>query len=177
MEYLVVDMRNNVGGCGPIGYELCSLLSDKDIYAMGLGVRKNGGYKRLTTQMIRSDGEFADLKVVVLTNCQCISAGDSTALCLSRLPNVTLAGITDPNGSGQITGGCCVLSDGIVSVNYPIGLTLNENDEPDIDTRADRISRDPVEVRIPLDYDAAMRIFRDKEDYELDWAVKYLENE
>ena len=175
MEYLVVDMRNNVGGCGPIGYELCSLLSDKDIYAMGLGVRKNGGYKRLTTQMIRSDGEFADLKVVVLTNCQCISAGDSTALCLSRLPNVTLAGITDPNGSGQITGGCCVLSDGIVSVNYPIGLTLNENDEPDIDTRADRISRDPVEVRIPLDYDAAMRIFRDKEDHELDWAVKYLE--
>ncbi|WP_024862190.1 S41 family peptidase [Ruminococcus flavefaciens] len=177
MEYLVVDMRNNVGGCGPIGYELCSLLSDKDIYAMGLGVRKNGGYKRLTTQMIRSDGEFADLKVVVLTNCQCISAGDSTALCLSRLPNVTLAGITDPNGSGQITGGCCVLSGGIVSVNYPIGLTLNENDEPDIDTRADRISRDPVEVRIPLDYDAAMRIFRDKEDHELDWAVKYLENE
>lgn len=177
MEYLVVDMRNNVGGCGPIGYELCSLLSDKDIYAMGLGMRKNGGYKRLTTQMIRSDGKFADLKVVVLTNCQCISAGDSTALCLSRLPNVTLAGITDPNGSGQITGGCCVLSDDIVSVNYPIGLTLNENDEPDIDTRADRISRDPVEVRIPLDYDAAMRIFRDKEDHELDWAVKYLENE
>ncbi|WP_155250450.1 hypothetical protein [Ruminococcus flavefaciens] len=37
MEYLVVDMRNNVGGCGPIGYELCSLLSDKDIYAMGAG--------------------------------------------------------------------------------------------------------------------------------------------
>jgi C-terminal processing protease CtpA/Prc len=177
MEYLVVDMRNNVGGCGPIGYELCSLLSDKDIYAMGLGMRKNGGYKRLTTQMIRSDGEFADLKVVVLTNCQCISAGDSTAQCLSKLPNVTLAGITDPNGSGQITGGCCVLSGGIVSVNYPIGLTLNENDEPDIDTRADRISRDPVEVRIPLDYDAAMKIFRDKEDHELDWAVKYLENE
>ncbi|WP_155250451.1 hypothetical protein [Ruminococcus flavefaciens] len=52
-----------------------------------------------------------------------------------------------------------MLSGGIVSVNYPIGLTLNENDEPDIDTRADRISRDPVEVRIPLDYDAAMRIF------------------
>lgn len=70
-----------------------------------------------------------------------------------------------------------MLSGGIVSVNYPIGLTLNENDEPDIDTRADRISRDPVEVRIPLDYDAAMRIFRDKEDHELDWAVKYLENE
>ena len=113
--------------------------------------------------------------MVVLTNGGCISAGDSTAQCLSKLSNVTLAGITNPSGSGQITGGCCVLSEGIVSVNYPVGLMLNENDEPDIDTRADRISRNPVEVRIPLDYDAAMKIFRDKEDYELSWAVNYLE--
>lgn len=29
-------------------------------------------------------------------------------------------------------------------------------------------------LRIPLDYDAAMAIFRDKEDYELNWAVQYL---
>ena len=56
------------------------------------------------------------------------------------------------------------------------GLVLDENHVPNVDTRADRISRNPVEVRIPLDYDAAMRIFRDKEDYELDWAIKYLEN-
>lgn len=175
MEYLVIDMRNNMGGCGAVGYELCALLGSEDIYATGLGVRKNGEYKRLTTQTIHCTGEFADLKVVVLTNGGCISAGDSTAQCLSKLSNVTLAGITNPSGSGQITGGCCVLSEGIVSVNYPVGLMLNENDEPDIDTRADRISRNPVEVRIPLDYDAAMSIFRDKEDYELSWAVNYLE--
>ena len=175
MEYLVIDMRNNMGGCGAVGYELCALLGSEDYYATGLGMRRKGEYERLTSQIIYCTGEFADVQVVVLTNCECISAGDSTARCLSRLPNVTVAGITEPNGSGQITGGCCVLSDSIVSVNYPIGLMLNESGNPDIDTRADRISRDPVEVHIPLDYDAAMRIFRDKEDYELNWAVKYLE--
>ncbi|SCY19764.1 hypothetical protein SAMN02910370_01665 [Lachnospiraceae bacterium XPB1003] len=26
-------------------------------------------------------------------------------------------------------------------------------------------------------YDAAMKIFRDKEDYELEWAIQYLEKE
>ena len=31
------------------------------------------------------------------------------------------------------------------------------------------------EKRIPFDYDAAMKIFRDKEDYELEWAIQYLE--
>ena len=51
----------------------------------------------------------------------------------------------------------------------------NGNGDPNIDTRADRISRNPVEERIPLDYDAAMKIFRDKEDYELEWAIQYLE--
>ncbi|MCR4639527.1 S41 family peptidase [Ruminococcus sp.] len=176
MEYLIIDMRNNMGGNSAVGVELCSLFTNEDRYSMGLGVRRGGENIRLTENMICADGEFADLSVVVLTNFESISAGDVTARDLAKLPNVTLAGITDPNGSGQITGGCCILSDSIVSVNYPIGLTLDENGEPDIDTRADQVSRDPVEVRIPFDYDAAMKIFRDKEDYELEWAVNYLEN-
>lgn len=175
MKYLVVDLRNNIGGYDELGRALCSLLTDEDIYASGLGVRKYGKYVCVSERWIRGDGEFADLKVVALTNFNCISGGDVTSRYLSRLPNVTLAGITDPCGSGQMTGGCCVLSKGIVEVSYPIGLTLDEEGSPNIDTRADRISRDPVEVRIPLDYEAALRIFLDKEDYELEWAVKYLE--
>jgi hypothetical protein len=51
---------------------------------------------------------------------------------------------------------------------------LDGNGNPNIDTRKDCVSRNPVDVRIPLDYDAAMAIFRDKEDYELNWAVQYL---
>ena len=176
MEYLIIDMRNNGGGFGEVGYALCELLTDEEFYAYGSGYRKNGSYIRTSECRIRGDGEFADLKAVALTNYNCISAGDSTTQCLAKLPNVTLAGITDPNGSGQMTGGCCALSKAIVSVNYPIQLTLNEQGEPDIDPRADRISRNPVEVRIPFDYDAAMKIFRDKEDYELEWAIDFLEN-
>lgn len=173
MEYLIIDLRNNIGGYDEIGIALCELLTDEDMYASGLGVRKNGEYVGLTEKRICGDGEFADLKVIALTNFNCISGGDVTAQYLSRLPNVTLAGITDPCGSGQMTGGCCALSRDIVEVSYPVGLTLDENGEPNIDPKADRISRDPVEVRIPLDKNAAKMIFRDKKDYELEWAVKY----
>ena len=176
MEYLVIDLRNNMGGIDVIGYALCDLLTDKEWYCQGLGVRKNGQYVSLSDQYIYGDGEFADLKVIALTNYHCASAGDGTALLLSKLPNVTLAGITDPNGCDQELGGLSVLSGGQVFVVFPVGLVLNENGEPNVDTAADRISRDPVEVRIPFDYDAAMKIFRDKEDYELDWAVKYIED-
>ena len=176
MEYLVIDLRNNMGGEDVIGYALCDLLTDKEWYCQGLGKRKNGEYISQSDQYIHGDGEFADLKVIALTNYDCASAGDGTSLLLSKLPNVTLAGITDPNGCDQEIGGFSVLSGGMVIVFFPTGLVLDEDGKPNVDTAADRVSRDPVEVRIPFDYDAAMNIFRDKDDYELDWAVKYVED-
>lgn len=175
MEYLVIDLRNNDGGLDEIGCALCDLLTAEDYYAQGLGIRRDGKYTCVSDHGIYGDGEFADLQVVALTNFNCASAGDGTSLYLSNLPNVTLAGITDPNGCNQETGGICVLTDVIVTVGYPTGLVLNEDGEPNVDTRSDRISRNPVEVRIPFDHDAAMKIFCDKEDYELDWAIQYLE--
>ena len=176
MEYLVIDLRNNMGGEDVIGYALCDLLTDKEWYCQGLGKRKDGKYFSQCDQYIHGDGEFADLKVIALTNYNCVSAGDGTSLLLSKLENVTLAGITDPGGCDQEIGGFSILSGGMVMVFYPTGLVLDEDGKPNVDTAADRVSRDPVEVRIPLDYDAAMKIFRDKEDYELEWAVKYVED-
>lgn len=175
MEYLVVDLRNNMGGFDEIGCALCDLLTDQEWYGQGLGIRKNGQYTCVSDHGIHGTGEFADLQVVALTNYVCISAGDGTALYLSKLPNVTLAGITDPCGCNQETGGVCVLSGGAVTFGFPTGLILDETGVPNVETKPDRISRNPVEERIPLDHDAAMAIFRDGQDYELDWAVKYLE--
>ena len=174
MEYLVVDLRDNMGGCDAPTVSFCELLTNEKYFTHGLGVYRSGEYICTAERYIRGTGEFADLKVVALTNLECISGGDAASLYLSKLPNVTLAGITDPSGSGQETGGCCVLSDSVVGVMYPTGLLLGEDGVPYIDTKSDRISRDPVEVRIPFDYDAAMKIFRDGQDYELEWAVSYL---
>lgn len=177
MQYLVVDLRDNMGGFDEIGCALCDLLTDRDWYGQGLGIRKNGQYTCVSDHGIHGTGEFADLKVVALTNYGCASAGDGTSLYLSKLPNVTLAGITDPCGCNQETGGMCVLSGGTVAIGFPTGLILDESCVPNVETKPDRISRNPVEERIPFDRDAALKIFRDKQDYELDWAVDFLENE
>lgn len=175
MEYLVVDLRNNVGGMDEVCCALVSLLTEEDWFAQGLGIRRDGEYICVSEHFVLGDGEFADLQVAALTNCNCASAGDGASLYLSRLPNVTLMGITDPNGCNQETGGMCMLSDNLVSVSYPVGLIMDESGSPNIDTDHTRTSRNPVEVRIPFDYDAAMRMFCENEDYELAWAVDYLE--
>ena len=175
MEYLVIDLRNNDGGYDEIANALCDLFATEDLDHYAVGARKNGNYKATAIHGIHGDGEFADLKVVALTNFGCLSAGDGASLYLSNLPNVTLAGLTDSYGCNQETGGVSVLTGGHVYVGFPVGLVLDGNGDPNIDTRSDCISRNPVEERIPLDYDAAMKIFRDKEDYELEWAIQYLE--
>ncbi len=174
MESLVIDLRNNTGGFSEISMALCDLLTPETMYGAGAGIRRNGQYQPLADYMVHGTGEFADLNIVALTNYKCASAGDELAYLLAKMPNVTLAGITDPCGISQAIGGISTLSGNNVTVEYPTLLVLNEDGEPNIDTRADRISRNPAEVRIPLDYDAAMKIFRDGKDYELDWAVDFL---
>lgn len=177
MESLVIDLRENGGGMHEVGMALVSLLTKDDWYGQGLAVYRDGKYECVSDHRITGDGEFADLKVAVLANYSCESAGDGTAYYLSRLPNVTVMGMTDPVGCGQETGGNIMLTDDLVQILYPRGLCLNEDGEPNIDTRADRVSRNPVEIRIPLDMDAAMRIFRDRKDYELEYALQYLKEQ
>lgn len=176
MEYLIVDLRNNQGGYDEIANALCDLLTTEDMDHLALGIRNKGSYNPTSTHGIKGDGEFADLKVMVLTNFGCLSAGDGASLYLSRLPNVILAGLTDPYGCNQETGAISALTGGNIYVCFPDGLVLDGNGVPNIDTRKDCVSRNPVEVRIPLDYDAAMKIFHDKEDYELNWAMQYLKD-
>ena len=176
MDYLIVDLRNNQGGYDEIANALCDLLTTEDMDHLALGIRNKGSYKPTSTHGIKGDGEFADLKVMVLTNFGCLSAGDGASLYLSRLPNVILAGLTDPYGCNQETGAISALTGGNIYVFFPDGLVLDGNGVPNIDTRKDCVSRNPVEVRIPLDYDAAMKIFHDKEDYELNWAMQYLKD-
>ena len=177
MEYLVIDLRNNEGGNDEIGFALVDLLTKDPQFGLNVGMRWKDGYKPLADHGIKGDGEFADLKVVALTNFNCGSAGDSLAQALGNLPNVTLMGMTDPNGCNQETGGMMKLAGGDVTVYYPTGIVLDEKGEPNIDTKADRISRDPVEERIPLDHDAAMKLFVDKEDYELSKATEFLKGQ
>ncbi len=174
MKYLIIDIRNNQGGYDEIANALCDLFTTEDMNHYAVGIRENGTYKATSTHGIHGDGEFADLKVLVLTNYGCLSAGDGATLYLSMMPNVTVAGLTDSYGCNQETGGISALTGGHIYVGFPVGPVLDGNGNPNIDTREDCVSRNPVDVRIPLDYDAAMKIFRDNEDYELNWAMQYL---
>lgn len=173
MKYLVIDLRNNGGGYEQISDAVASLFADRRL-TNKTGIERNGNIIPITKFHTFDEGKWKELPVVVLVNDAAVSSGDVLTHLLSQCPNVTVMGITSSSNSAQTVGGCCYLSGDMFEIYYPIINSLDENNEV-LEVTADRQARVGFDLRIPVDYDAAMLIFSDSEkDYELDYAVDYL---
>lgn len=181
MSKLIIDLRNNTGGLGEVGTAVASLFTKEEYFSHSHGIYKNGTYTTLENRFVPAYGKYSELKVVALVNAECCSSGDGMAENLSKCPNVTLMGITTTNGINQGVGGWCFTSNSRYVISYPVLSSLNEDGVPRIDTKADRVSRIKLDEHIPLNAEAAKIIFdldfENHKDYELEYAVKYLENE
>lgn len=175
MTELVIDLRNNGGGYPIIICEVVSLFTNDEI-DMGYDALKiNGEYMTVTEYSVKADGRWADLPVVVLTNSECGSSGDGFVYAFSRCPNVTTMGITCSEGIYQSVGGYVVLPDSNLYLHYSIMPSLESNGDIMIDTKADRLTRIPLDEYIPVTKEAALTIFGDNDcDYEAEYAVNYL---
>ena len=58
-------------------------------------------------------------------------------------------------------------------ITFPTGLILDEEGKPNIDIDSTKVSRNPVDIKIPLTKESALKIFNG-EDYEIEWAIDYL---
>lgn len=178
MDRMIIDLRGNMGGSDFMSPSVASLFSRESYFSNTFGKYEDGKYIPMDTKVkVVANGKYADIPVVALVNGTCCSAGDGLAENLSQLPNVTLMGITTSNGVNQTIGGFCFTTDSEYVIKYPCFLTLDENGEPRIDTKADRISRISLDEHIALDEKAALSIFSEKGDYELDCAIDYIERQ
>ncbi len=187
MEYLIIDIRGNSGGADSCAGALASLFTDEKRYLVGFGYEDKEGYHTTEDLYLYPDGRFKDIPVAVLVNSLCMSAGDALAKYLGDCDNVTLMGLTASSGVNQNNGGCIHLTKHIC-VNYPVNLSLSEDNVPLIDTDDTRENRVPLDVTIPLTKEMALTIFNYKNallhetsqldslpDPELEYAMKYLE--
>lgn len=176
MKKLVLDLRNNGGGYPIITCEVVSLFT-KDEINMGCdAMLVEGEYKTIAEYHVKADGRWSDIPVVVLTNCECGSSGDGLIYALSRCPNVTTMGITCSDGIYQSVGGYSVMSNSNFYIHYPIFPCLDENGDLMIDTKADRVTRIPLDVKIPVTKEAALLIFgeNNNRDYEVEFAISII---
>ena len=175
MDRLIIDIRGNSGGYYVISNEFVSLFTDKEMIKY-CGFADGDGFKadKHWIWETKVDGRYSDIPTVVLVNAGTASCGDLLASDLSACDNVTMMGITTTWGCAQEAAGRCLLSNGEIVVRYPIIATLEQDSTVSIDAGKDRVSNITPDVKIPLDQDAVDRIFEQGKDYELEYAMEYL---
>lgn len=166
MEHLIIDARNNTGGYSLILCELVSLFTNHEI-----AMESSDQFRR----SVKVDGRWSDLDVIVLTNMNCCSSGDGLVYAFLQCPNVTVMGMTNSMGIYQSIGGVCITPNSEFELSYPLIPSTDADGIPMIDTRSDRESRVPIDVLIPVTYEACEIIFDgdDDTDYEVDYALEY----
>lgn len=176
MESLIIDIRNNTGGHPQVSTAVASLFT-KETYTYGW---ESDGEQTSPKEalVLIGNGKWVDLPVVVLVNQSTVSAGDAMADLLSKVPNVTLMGMTHSDCSYQTTGGVCFLAKGAYTIYYPVWREVDGNGVPIIDTDVSRETRIPLDVKIPVDASAIQKIYSENpQDHELEYAMEWIESQ
>ena len=181
---LILDMRGNSGGSGDMVKAIAELLAPKGEHfycADGKWSDEKGGYLTHQSGFIKGQEHYftgedlwAGGKVVILVNSGSVSAADHLVSVLSDFPDITVMGFTKTNGSGQGIGGL-ELESGMLQ--FSSSLLLDKNGGVFIDSGASFVSGNEIEVKVPFDKAAVEALFDRGEDYLLNEAVEYMQEE
>ena len=179
---VVIDLRNNSGGSPIMVKAVASLFSPAGDYVCSadgkwddenkLWVKDEAGnYVPDNTISYQGEDIMNGGRVILLVNANCVSAGDYMVKVMRGLPNVTVMGFTEPNGSCQAVGGLS-LKHG--SLQFSNCVTLNPEGGIFIDSGTDRQSGNALDIQIPFDEAAIHAIFDENEDYAMDQVLNLL---
>ena len=180
-DHVILDMRGNSGGSGemvkaiasvfaPVGehYYCTDPLWDdlEDRYETD----ENGRFIKYKDNFVTGEGLW-DGKVTILVNANSVSAADHLVSVMQGMPNVTVMGFTESNGSAQGIGTFMFENDTVLS--FSGSLLLDENGDVSVDSSAeDMESGNDIDIYIPFDEEAVAALFDRGEDYLLTKALE-----
>ncbi len=179
--HVILDMRDNAGGDGgmvkaiasifaPVGehyYCTDALWSDA---AGGYVTDENGRFIKDLDNYITGE-DLWDGKLTIIVNHNSVSAADHFVEVMQGMPDVTIIGFTEPNGSAQGVGG--VYFDNDTMLGFSGSLLLDENGDVSVDSGADYESGNDIDIKVPFDEEAVKAIFDEGKDYLLMKALEY----
>lgn len=172
-EFLLLDMRNNSGGYDDRGADLLSYFISEDTVYL---VENTYSLEEDTfTPQRRIHVEAKDkihLPIILLTNSQCVSAGEAFTYHMSQLPNVTVVGANYTNGSLATYEDFHVLPGG-VALHFPNLACMSEDGEILIDSDEQGIGGVKPDIIIPTDETFVKYMFDNdlNIDYERMYAI------
>lgn len=179
---IIIDLRGNGGGSGQMVKAIAEIFAPEgrhfycydglwDDRASCYLKDESGNFLKGEERTFNGEGLWGDNPVIILVNSNSVSAADHMAKVMGALDNVTVMGLTKPNGSAQGIGGV-LLESGMFQ--FSSSLMLDKNGDVFIDSDTDYKSGNELEVKIPLDEEAIVSLFDNREDYVLNKALEYL---
>lgn len=178
--HLILDLRSNSGGSGQMVKALASLFAPEGEHYYctdGVWDDKLASYVRAadTGKFVPGKAHYFQGEniwngpITILVNSDSVSAADHLVMIMQGMENITIAGFTETNGSGQGTG-LVMLKSG--SLCFSNALLLNQDGSIFIDSGVDRESADAIDVVIPFDEKAVRVLFDEGRDYVLEWVLQ-----
>lgn len=178
---LIIDARNNGGGSGtlvkaiaeifaPEGehFYCCDGVWDEKTNAY-TPAKPDGSYEVSDRNTFFGENHWQG-EIILLVNANSVSAADHLTMILRGLANITVMGLTEPNGSAQGVS-LCQMEHG--NVCFSCSRVLNEDGTVFVDSGTDRESGNDIDIRIPLDAAAVRAMFDEDRDYVMEFALGY----
>lgn len=183
VKNIIFDMRANSGGSPWFVMSVAGLFAPEGKHVESYSTvidEKSATFKRdadgkyIKKEALSYTGEdlWHDGQIVLLVNAMCVSAGDEMTYTMGEYPNVKVMGFTRTNSSCQAVT-CESLNNGEIA--FSAVPNLDEESEPIIDTRPDRLGRTPFDEYIPMDAEAIKAIFDLGEDYALNYTQMHMD--
>ena len=179
---VIIDIRGNSGGSGNLIRAVAELFCPKGEYVYCYNAlwddqakqykrNADGTYVKSKKNTFTGEDILEGGRVLLLVNCESVSAADHLVHLMRGMENVTVMGFTQSNGSGQ---GVTSFSVGTESMSLSGSLMLNEDGTPFIDAGSDGKSGNGIDIKIPFDEEALKAVYDDGRDYLLEKAMEYL---
>lgn len=171
---LIIDLRNNSGGSSMMAKAIVSLLADGEFFwaADGSYNKETKEYKVMKNYTGYGENLWESGEIIVLVNSGSNSAANHLIAGVQGLDYVTVMGLSEPAGTAQ---GCTQIPLKNGSLSFSMTTVLDENGEIWIDSDETGHCRLLVDERIPLTKEALVKMFDEKTDYALDYALEYFE--
>ncbi len=178
---LILDLRDNCGGDGQMVMALASLFAPPgehyyctdglwdDLAANYVKDEKTGRFIPGKEHYFQGENIWGD-HIAILVNSNSVSAADHLTKIMQGMPNVTVLGFTEANGSAQGIGEVMLESGTFYFSN---SLLLDKNKDIFIDSGTNRESGNDIDVRIPFDEEAVHALFDRGEDYILQYTLEH----
>jgi carboxyl-terminal processing protease len=174
---VIIDVRDNPGGFDMLAALFGSFFyNHTDLYEYASFYNPQSGEFEIIdsfTIYLESQENYYSGPVICLVNAGTASSAEGVPMAIKRLPQGHVLGLYGTSGIFGLTSGETLMPGGL-TINYPLGRSLDENYNIQLDSDSTKKGGVIPDIRIPLTVENMNAIYIDSVDVELDSAIAYL---